>query len=247
MKDKKRLQSYVITRVCLVLLCCSATGCASKTSDGIEVTKARTTEEAGTSETVGRLDLSALEEGSGQKDKQDATASEAPAEKAASDAVQDAADGIQDELVVYVCGAVNNPGVYTLTGTPRMMDAVEAAGGMNEQADRNVLNLAQYISDGQMVRIPAIGEVVDENTDSAKASGSGGLSSDSEGSSGKVNLNSATVTELMTIPGVGQTKAEAILRYREENGRFEKVEDIMQISGIKEGSFAKMEPYICVE
>lgn len=275
MKRIKNLKTIVTLCVCLFTIVSLGTGCASKKSKGIEVKKEQITEDSQTTENVGKLDLSKLQDGNKQKDgrnsgnqqaSQGAVQSDGQGTTGAGQNSAGSTDGAaqtQTEIVVYVCGAVNNPGVYTLSGTPRMQDAVEAAGGMNEQADRNVLNLAQYISDGQMIRIPAIGEVTDtgdwleqqsfgSNEDNSPDSSSGNNSSTSQSNSNsgqtdnKVNLNSADVTELMTIPGVGQTKAEAIIRYREENGRFEEVEDIMQVSGIKEGSFAKMKPYICV-
>lgn len=251
MKNKKRLQRIVAICGCLFFSCYFTMGCGSKDSKGIAIKKMQVTEEAKATEVVGKLDVSALENG---VDRQSGTDKLQTEEKGADGkqpvSEEETQEVVTTEMVVYVCGAVNNPGVYTLSGTPRMADAVEAAGGMNEQADKNILNLAQYISDGQMIRIPAIGEVTDiEDRTEQQSSDSNedkANNSDVGQTNSKIDLNSATVTELMTIPGVGQTKAEAIVRYREENGRFEKVEDIMQISGIKEGSFAKMEPYICV-
>lgn len=157
-------------------------------------------------------------------------------------------------VVVYVCGAVNAPGVYMLNGSPRMKDAVEMAGGMSPEADEDILNLAQYISDGQMIRIPYVGEADSYEEWSRGQQTEEGTSKSADGSqtgsgtaeSQLVNINEADVQQLMTIPGIGQSKAEAIIRYREEFGRFEEIEDIMQVSGIKESSFAKMKNYICV-
>ena len=154
-------------------------------------------------------------------------------------------EAVSDEpVVVYVCGAVNCPGVYTLQAPARMADAVAAAGGMTLQADGNVLNLAQFLTDGQMIRIPLQGEVsvlADQNGDAA------GETRTEQSKDGRVNINTADSAQLMTIPGVGQAKADAIIRYREDQGRFQKAEDVMQVEGIKEGSFSKMKDYICVE
>lgn len=157
-------------------------------------------------------------------------------------------------VVVYVCGAVNAPGVYILNGSPRMKDAVEMAGGMSPEADEDILNLAQYISDGQMIRIPYVGEAdsyeewsrSQQTLEGASKSADGSQTGSGTTESQLVNINEADVQQLMTIPGIGQSKAEAIIRYREEFGRFEEIEDIMQVSGIKESSYAKMKAYICV-
>ncbi len=262
-KEVKTITVRTIATICSCLVVVNAIcfGCGSRKAQGIEVKKEQITENVqATEDFVETFELTV------KRATQEAVQSQTPTGKV-NDNENEAAS---TEVVVYVCGAVNNPGVYTLNGAPRMKDAVEAAGGMNEQADQNVLNLAQYISDGQMIRIPAIGEVTDtqdwvvqqssgdgqnKTNPSSDSLGNSSGSNRSDGSWGnvednsddKVDLNSADIKELMTIPGVGQAKAEAIIQYREEHGRFEKVEDIMQVSGIKEGSFAKMEPYICVK
>lgn len=154
---------------------------------------------------------------------------------------QDVPDRTQPETItVYVCGAVNQPGLYVLSGTARMAEAVEAAQGMTAEADRDILNLAQYMTDGQMIRVPFLGEGNEE------ASAAFSKDSSEESGDNRIDLNSADSQELQTIPGIGKSKADAIIQYREEKGKFEKIEDIMQINGIKEASFKKMEPYICV-
>lgn len=142
------------------------------------------------------------------------------------------------QITVYVCGAVCRPGVYTLEGSVRMAQAVEAAGGMLEDADTDVLNLAQFISDGQMIRIPVQGE----EQEPAESSGE----TAQEQTDNRIDINQADASQLQQIPGIGQAKADAIIRYREEHGGFKSIEDIMQIGGIKEASFAKMKDYICV-
>lgn len=216
MKQKYKSIRRMIMLVAMVVLCCA---CAAKEEKGIEISSKTVHKGEGASNVSG----------------------EAAAAKEDSHIEEETSDS-GGEVVVYVCGAVNSPGVYTLSGKVRMSDAVMAAGGTTPEADMDVLNLAQFISDGQMIRIPAIGE-------ESKQGDVPGTSADAGSSttSGRVNINTATATELMTIPGIGQAKAQAIMDYREKQGKFGKVEDIMQIGGIKEASFAKMEPYICVE
>ena len=163
---------------------------------------------------------------------------------------------------VYVCGAVKNPDVYTLGADLRMIDAVNAAGGFREDAGEEYLNLAAKITDGQKIYIPTVTEIEEafaENGDTyasivnitsnspgiksvdSAVSGNGQQSTD-----GMVNINTASRETLMTIPGIGQSKADLIIAYREENGGFSSIEDIMLVRGIKEGLFNKVKDRICV-
>lgn len=138
------------------------------------------------------------------------------------------------ELWVYVCGAVREPGVYGLPDGTRVKDAVEAAGGFAGDADPEAWNLAQKLTDGQQIRIPTLAEREAE----AQASPGDG--------SGLVNLNTATQEELMTLPGIGETRAQAIIDYREREGPFSSIEDVMLVSGIKEAAFQKIRDRITV-
>lgn len=148
------------------------------------------------------------------------------------------------EVVVFVCGAVNAPGVYQLKAGSRAADALAAAGGMREDAQSDILNLAQEVTDGQQIRIPFIGEEAQAaQTDRQEEQSS----SDDPLQSSKVNLNTASAQQLMTIPGIGQAKANSIIKYRQERGEFASVQEIMQIEGIKQGVFEKIKDYICVE
>lgn len=141
-----------------------------------------------------------------------------------------------DIATVYVCGAVQHPGVYELPGEGRICDAVEAAGGFTEEADTCAVNLAEVLTDGSQIYIPTVEE-------------SAGLpQSETAGSqaSNLVNLNTATKEQLMELPGIGAAKAEAILSYRESVGKFSCIEEIMNVSGIKEASFSKIRTLITV-
>lgn len=132
----------------------------------------------------------------------------------------------KQDVLVHVCGAVVNPGVYLLSDGDRVRDAVQAAGGMKQDADGDIVNLASFVLDGQQIRIPYIGE-------------------ESAGD-GIVNINTGTVEDLCRIPGIGETRAKQIIRYREEHGLFTNKEDLMQVPGIKEGTFAKISEYITI-
>lgn len=132
------------------------------------------------------------------------------------------------------------PGVYQLKDGMRICDAVEAAGGLTKAASREYWNLAEKLSDGQMIYFPTE-EEARERKASAEAAGA-----TVEESDGRIDINTADATQLVTIPGIGETRAAAILAYREKNGPFAKVEDIMQVSGIKSALFEKMKDYITI-
>lgn len=142
--------------------------------------------------------------------------------------------GEPQPICVYVCGEVRAPGVYELREGDRIVDAVEAAGGTTEAASDIWLNLAEPVSDGQKIEVPSREQAEELEEENRKAQ------------SGLVNLNTASAEELMTLAGIGQSKAEAILSYREEHGGFEKPEELMEIPGIKEGVFEKIKDQITV-
>ena len=139
-------------------------------------------------------------------------------------------------VTVHICGAVINPGVYELPPGSRIVDAVDKAGGLSEDADESYVNLAAIPNDGEQIFIPTIEEAVIMKQTPQET----GMSS------GKVNINTADKTLLCTLPGIGDTRAADIIAYRQEHGNFSAIEDIMQVSGIKEGSFQKIKEMIVV-
>ena len=143
-----------------------------------------------------------------------------------------------DKFVVYVCGCVKIPGVYELDEGSRISDAVSLAGGITDEADINSVNMAAYIEDAQKIEIYKKAE----STQSNDSTSGGGLSEQS----GLININSADKDTLMTLPGIGESRAEAIINYRNESGTFKSVEDIMNVSGIKEAAFNKIKDLIRV-
>ncbi len=154
-----------------------------------------------------------------------------------------------DMIYVHVCGAVLRSGVYELEAGSRVYEAVQAAGGFAEDADRNYVNQAQELGDGIKLVIPTLEEAaaniqagITEDTFPAGAEGDGQAA---EG--GRININTASETQLCEIPGVGKTRAAAIIAYREAHGGFQKPEDIMQVDGIGEGMYGKMKDSIRVD
>lgn len=141
------------------------------------------------------------------------------------------------ECYVHVCGAVAEPGVYKLKAGSRVYEAIEMAGGLLENACADSINQAQEAFDGQMVKVPTEEEAQQQMEQAAGSA---------KEEDGLVNINTADTGELMTLPGIGASKAESILSYREENGSFASIEEIKNITGIKEGVYSKIKDYITV-
>ena len=142
-------------------------------------------------------------------------------------------------IKVYVCGAVELPGVVEVSADSRVEDVLEAVGGFTESADATSVNLAAWVSDGQMLYIPTKEE---EYTGQGEWSGTQvpGISSAGTSSEGLVNINTADVAQLCTLPGIGEKRANDIITYREENGFFQTCEDIMCVPGIKSGLYEEI-------
>lgn len=132
-------------------------------------------------------------------------------------------------MVVHVDGAVGRPGVHELAPGARVIDAIEAAGGLTQEADRSELNLAQPLLDGQRVWVPAVGS---EGSSDPPAVVSGGMSAGEEGGAEPVDLNQATASQLETLPGVGPSIAATIIEHRTREGPFQRVEDLLEVPGI---------------
>lgn len=140
----------------------------------------------------------------------------------------------EQTVYVYICGNVNEPGVYSVNDGTRIYQVIELAGGLTEEAAADGINQAETVCDGDMIYIPCEGEAT-------KAA-----SGDDEDSV-LVNINTADQDKLMTLPGIGEARATAIIDYRDQSGGFSSIEDIMNVSGIKESAFNKIKDYICVE
>ena len=148
-------------------------------------------------------------------------------------------------ITVHVCGAVKVPDVYVLEAGSRVWEAVEAAGGVLEGGAPDYLNMAETVTDGGKVVVPFLEDVEEQPYGNGNA-GLSGAEAEGENGDGLVDLNTAGLEGLMTLPGIGEAKAQAILEYREQTGGFSAVEEIMNVPGIKEGAFAKIKDYIKV-
>lgn len=143
-----------------------------------------------------------------------------------------------EKILVDVKGAVKYPGVYELTMENRVIDAIELAGGYTEEAETKAINHAQKLQDEMVIFVPKIGEVIENSL-------SGGIATsvpyqNSGNTNDKVNINNADEATLTTLPGIGPSKAQAIISYREENGPFESIDELKNVSGIGDKTFEKL-------
>lgn len=152
----------------------------------------------------------------------------------------DKAEVADTQIYVHVCGQVKNPDVYQTEADARVFQVIQLAGGFTAEADEAAINQAQSVYDGQMIYVPRIGESADASL-AEQLSGQSGYA-DNE----KVNINTADVEALMSLPGIGEGKAQSILQYRQEHGYFQSIEDIMNVDGIKEGTYTKFKDKITV-
>lgn len=173
--------------------------------------------------------------------------------------LSDASSEETKTLVVHICGAVSAPGVYELPAGSRIIDAVEAGGGFLPEAEEACCNLAEEIVDGCQIYIMTKSESCADGQTEKKAGIQTSPDSDMQTTdrnvrsnsapaleNGLVNLNTADIAALMTLPGIGESRAKAIISYREQHGAFAKIEDIMKISGIKQAAFSKIKDKITV-
>jgi len=219
----------VVVMACCLICCAALTGCAGKAPLYLKA-EAQTRGEAGTADgnvsaETGDGSVSA-EGGASGKDA-------APGEAGSAPGKSGAADGA-DTCFVYICGAVKHPGVYEVPAGSRVYEVVDRAGGLTADAAPNTVNQAQPVSDGEMIEV-LTKQAQKEETVEAQAQ-----------ADGKIDLNTATVAQLMTLNGIGEAKAAAIVEYREANGWFRSVEDIKNVSGIGDGVFENIREDITV-
>lgn len=141
-------------------------------------------------------------------------------------------------VVVHVAGAVAKPGVYVLDDTSRITDAIAAAGGLTAEADADQLNLAALLVDGGQIRVPIEGEVL--------PSGGQSLGTPSGAAAGPLDLNRASEGELETLPGIGPATAAAIVSWRDDQGPFSSVDELLEVPGIGPAKLAALEELVTV-
>ncbi len=172
--------------------------------------------------------------------------------------------GEENTFYVDIKGAVNNPGVYEVKKYSRVIDVINMAGGLKENADTSIINLSKRLTDEMCViiytveelkkykdKMLTVNEIKEElendsiKTDNFNDANINNIDSDNTGNE-IVYINQATKEELMTISGIGESKANSIIKYREENGPFEKIEDIMNVSGIGKSLYEKIKEFIAI-
>ena len=172
----------------------------------------------------------------GTQQNEDVAATEIMAE---NNAVDTQTAGSDKKRFVYICGAVNVPGVYEVEQNARLYEVVEAEESVNQ---------ARQIEDGEMIRILTQEEAAQAGDEEAGEGAENDVKAETANDSdGRIDLNLATVAELMTLPGIGQAKADSIVRYREKNGAFSSIEEIKQVEGIKEGVYNRIKDNIKVK
>ena len=170
-----------------------------------------------------------------------------------------------NKIVVHVSGAVNQEGIVELQENSRISDAINVAGGLKENADTKHINLAFKLEDGMKIYIPTIEETKEQNTQiqnqnridetSKYVTSSSGVVQEEQTNAQqseqkkneKININIATQTELETLPGIGPATSLKIINYREENGKFETIEEIKEVSGIGDAKYENIKDLICVK
>lgn len=159
----------------------------------------------------------------------------------------------QNQIYIHIIGEVNNQGVIILEKGQRIIDAIEKAGGITKKADLSKVNLAYVLSDGQKVRIPSVDdkenvEYVTQNSgnNTLIEGGNQGASNINLGG-GKVNINTATQTELETLTGIGPSLAARIIEYRGQNGKFKKVEELRNVKGIGQSKYDGIKEEVVVD
>ncbi len=151
-------------------------------------------------------------------------------------------------LFVHVAGEVISPGLYELASGSRVDDAIKAAGGFNDAADRHVLNLASGLHDEQQIIVPSInndqGDIESTSNDSEPTSKN--VETANTQGSGRININTASLKELMSLSGIGEATAKKIIDDREKNGRFQSPSDLQRVQGIGAKRYESIKDYICI-
>ena len=152
----------------------------------------------------------------------------------------------KERIAIHIDGEIISPGVIYLNSGSRISDAINLCGGATSSADFSKINLAYVLEDGQKVHVPSIYEPDDIETVSNDA-GENVIIESRSSNSNMVNINTATQAELEALPGVGASTALKIINYRNQNGKFKKIEDLMNVSGIGEAKFSTIKEHITIK
>ena len=256
MRNKTKYVCAVVTSV--VIAATALLACKDKDEEVIELVHENTIDENGLSSSI-KSNISDSDKNTSVN-----TSEITPESQQIQSQTVNIIDENKESIYVYVCGSVKNPDVYKLCKNARVCDAIKAAGGSTGEAAIEYINLASGIYDGQKLYVPSISEIeaaIEEGKEISKAEvkvdtslieNTVGESNNEKIVKGEcdsrlININNASLQELTSIPGIGESKANKIIKYRDENGGFSSIEDIMLISGIKEGMYNKIKDYICVE
>ena len=161
-------------------------------------------------------------------------------------------ENLEGKIVVHITGAVQKKGILVLQEGARIADAIDSAGGNTETADLDEVNLAYVLQDGQKIYIPSKEDKAKLENKAYITSESGNnvilqtVSTEKNGGNGKVNINTATQNELENLPGIGPSIASRIIEYREQNGKFNKIEDLQNVKGIGDAKFNNIKEYVIV-
>ncbi len=259
-KWKKSCHIMIAMMLSVFLFLTGMTGCKDREEEFLmEDSQETETEKEASGKNTDKTDEP--KNGDSGSDKADTDSSDA------ADTEESSAEKISDEqqpetIYVDVCGAVANPGVFELAAGSRVFQAIEAAGGYLPEAVSGCVNRAGVLTDGQQLYILTQEEMEQQglsqaelanaagtsdggNTGNAGAGTTVGTASSAQQDS-RININTADESQLTTLTGIGATRAQAIIAYRQENGPFAAIEDIMNVQGIKEGTFAKIKDKIVV-
>lgn len=151
----------------------------------------------------------------------------------------------EQDIIVYVTGAVKKQGIVKIKQGSRISDVIDVAGGINDKADLSKINLAYAVKDGQKVYVPSINDEENINTVTEEA-GENIIDGDNTNKIEKVNINTASQTELETLNGIGPSTALKIINYRSQNGNFKKIDDIKNVPGIGDSKFENIKNDICI-
>lgn len=155
-------------------------------------------------------------------------------------------EDIEENIKVYIIGEVKTPGVIELNAGSRLEDAIILAGGTTNLSDLSKINLAIVLEDGQKIYIPSINENGNDNLQEVEKLEEYDTNNNFKVAK-KININTATITELCSLSGVGESLANKIIKYREENGKFKTIEDLKNVNGIGDKKYESLKDYVCVK